>query len=47
MSHLDRPRLVLSGIFAADPSTVNNDPLNYDPARANGRGATEPMEGDA
>jgi hypothetical protein len=34
MSYLDRPRLVFSGIFAADPSTVNNDPLNYDPARA-------------
>ncbi len=33
MSYLDRPRLVFSGIFGADPSTVNNDPLNYDPAR--------------
>ena len=34
MSYLDRPRLVFSGIFSADPSTVNNDPLNYDPALA-------------
>ncbi|MBV8203331.1 MAG: hypothetical protein JOZ15_22175, partial [Acidobacteria bacterium] len=33
MSYLDRPRLVFAGTFAADPSTVNNDPLNYDPAR--------------
>jgi hypothetical protein len=33
MSYLDRPRLVFSGTFSADPSTVNNDPLNYDPAR--------------
>jgi hypothetical protein len=33
MSYLDRPRLVFSGVFIADPSTVNNDPLNYDAAR--------------
>lgn len=32
MSYLDVPRLHFSGIFIANPSTVNNDPANYNPA---------------
>lgn len=33
MSYLDVPRLHFSGTFKASPSTVNNDPNNYNPAR--------------
>ncbi len=33
MSYLDTPRLVFSGQFQADPSTVNNDPFHFDTAR--------------
>lgn len=32
MSYLDAPRLHFFGRFQADPSTLNNDPCNYDPA---------------
>src|SRR6516225_8073734 len=32
MSYLDVPRLHFSGTFKAAPSTVNNSPINYDPA---------------
>jgi hypothetical protein len=32
VSYLDVPRLHFSGIFIANPSTVNNDPANFDPA---------------
>jgi hypothetical protein len=32
MSYLDTPRLVFSGQFQADPSTVNNDPEHFDTA---------------
>jgi hypothetical protein len=32
MSYLDVPRLHFSGTFRADPSTVNNNPPNFDPA---------------
>lgn len=32
MSYLDTPRLVFSGQFQADPSTVNNDPEHFDAA---------------
>lgn len=32
MSYLDTPRLVFSGRFQADPSTVNNDPEHFDTA---------------
>jgi hypothetical protein len=31
MSYLDVPRLHFTGTFMANPSTINNDPLNYDP----------------
>jgi hypothetical protein len=31
MSYLDVPRLHFYGTFTADPSTINNDPTNYDP----------------
>ncbi|MBC7909302.1 MAG: hypothetical protein H7Y30_02310 [Pyrinomonadaceae bacterium] len=30
MSYLDTPRLVFSGRFQADPSTINNDPHHFD-----------------
>lgn len=33
MSYLDPPRLVFSGTFQADVSTVNNDPEHFDTAR--------------
>jgi len=33
MSYLGVPRFHFSGIFKASPSTVNNDPNNYNPAR--------------
>jgi hypothetical protein len=33
MSYLGLPRLVFSGQFQADPSTVNNDPEHFDTAR--------------
>ncbi len=32
MSYLDIPRLHFSGIFIANPSTVNNTPQNFDPS---------------
>ena len=32
MSYLQLPRLVFSGQFQADPSTVNNDPEHFNPA---------------
>jgi hypothetical protein len=32
MSYLDTPRLIFSGQFQADPSTVNNDPEHFDTA---------------
>ena len=32
MSYLDVPRLHFFGAFTADPSTINNDPANYDPS---------------
>ncbi|MEN3334322.1 MAG: hypothetical protein V7641_3687 [Blastocatellia bacterium] len=32
MSYLEVPRLHFSGIFIANPSTINNDRQNYDPA---------------
>ena len=32
MSYLRTPRLIFSGAFRADPSTVNNDPNNFDTA---------------
>lgn len=35
MSYLDVPRLHFAGTFVANPSTINNDPANYDPARVN------------
>lgn len=35
MSYLDFPRLVVSGSFYTDPSTVDNDPSHYDPANTN------------
>jgi len=35
MSYIDAPRLHFSGIFIADPSTVNNTPGNYDPEVVN------------
>ena len=31
MSYLDVPRLHFSGIFIANPSTINNTPQNFDP----------------
>ncbi len=31
MSYLDVPRIHISGQFFTDPSTVNNDPVHYDP----------------
>ena len=31
MSYLNVPRLHFSGSFTAAPSTVNNDPTNYNP----------------
>lgn len=31
MSYLSSPRLHFSGLFQADPSTVNNDPAHFDP----------------
>jgi hypothetical protein len=31
MSYLDVPRIHVAGRFFADPSTVNNNPANYDP----------------
>jgi hypothetical protein len=36
MSYLDVPRLHFSGTFTANPSTINNDPTNYDPSLVNG-----------
>ena len=33
MSYLGLPRLVFSGQFQADPSTVNNDPEHFDTDR--------------
>jgi hypothetical protein len=36
MSYLDVPRLHFAGTFTANPSTINNDPLNYNPALVNG-----------
>jgi hypothetical protein len=33
MSYLGLPRLVFSGQFQADPSTVNNDPEHFDSSR--------------
>jgi hypothetical protein len=33
MSYLQFPRLIFSGKFQADPSTVNNDPEHFDTAR--------------
>lgn len=41
MSYLDVPRLHFAGTFVANPSTINNDPANYDPARA-GISSTSP-----
>src|ERR1044071_8818894 len=35
MSYLDTPRLHFAGIFTADPSTINNDINNYNPANWN------------
>ena len=35
MSYLDFPRLVVSGSFYTDPSTMDNDPSHYDPANTN------------
>jgi len=35
VSYLDVPRLHFSGIFIANPSTINNDPANYNPAVTN------------
>ncbi len=32
MSYLDLPRITFSGKFFADPSTINNDPGNFDPS---------------
>ncbi|HSH02584.1 MAG TPA: ferritin-like protein [Anaerolineae bacterium] len=32
MSYLQVPRMIFSGLFQADVSTVNNDPLHYDTA---------------
>jgi hypothetical protein len=32
MAYLDLPRMVFSGRFQADPSTVNNDPHHVDAA---------------
>ncbi len=32
MSYLDTPRIHMSGQFFTDPSTINNDPMHYDPA---------------
>lgn len=34
MSYLDVPRLHFSGIFIANPSTINNTPQNFDPTVA-------------
>lgn len=31
MSYLQFPRLIFSGQFKADPSTVNNDPEHFNP----------------
>ncbi len=31
MSYLDVPRLHFTGTFTANPSTINNDPANYNP----------------
>jgi hypothetical protein len=31
MSYLDVPRLHFTGTFMANPSTINNDPNNYQP----------------
>jgi hypothetical protein len=36
MSYLDVPRLHFAGTFMANPSTINNDSLNYNPANVNG-----------
>jgi hypothetical protein len=38
MSYLDIARLHFAGSFKASPSTVNNDPNNYNPARIISRG---------
>jgi hypothetical protein len=35
MSYLDFPRLIVSGSFYTDPSTMDNDPSHYDPANTN------------
>ena len=35
MSYLDFPRLVVSGSFYTDPSTMDNDPSHYDPSNTN------------
>jgi hypothetical protein len=35
MSYLNAPRLTFFGQFSACPSTLNNDPCNYDPATKN------------
>ncbi|MEA2336071.1 MAG: hypothetical protein QOE82_78 [Thermoanaerobaculia bacterium] len=35
MSYLDVPRLHFAGTFMANPSTINNDSTNYDPALVN------------
>ncbi|MGC2637326.1 MAG: hypothetical protein WA294_09095 [Acidobacteriaceae bacterium] len=35
MSYLDFPRLIVSGSFYTDPSTMDNDPSHYDPDNTN------------
>ncbi|HEX2831984.1 MAG TPA: hypothetical protein VHW00_03160 [Thermoanaerobaculia bacterium] len=42
MSYLDTPRLTFSGQFTANPSTVNNDPGNYNVAMPLGSVAWNP-----